>query len=131
MLVHLLDGFFRDFARGPFIAEEGSGTVSHGRRHAAQRQNGGHAAHGVCASTEAEQEDVIAGLPQPQDRSVAVDYIHRYPKPCRLAYEVVDPAIGAGEEKYAAGRLRSQTRVVERQLFARINVQYCLRSRRA
>ncbi len=75
MLVHLLDGFFGDLSCGPLVAEKRSGAVCHGRRYAAHRQHGGHAAYGVCASTKSKQEYAIAGLPHLQNCGVAVDNV--------------------------------------------------------
>jgi hypothetical protein len=70
----------------------------------------------------AEQKDAIARLPHSQNCGVAVDDVHRYPEACRLANEIVEPAIGALSAEDTALRLRAQAWIVECQLFTWINV---------
>ena len=124
MLIHFLDSFSCDFPRGPFITPERSLAVSHGGRYAAQRHHGSHATNGIRASTKAKEEHSITRLPHLQNRGVTVDNVQRYAEPCRLAHDVMNPAVCTLGGKDPCVRLGAQAGVVKRKLHSRINLGF-------
>ena len=87
---------------------------------AAQSQNARKATDGIGPSAETEQEDPVAGTPQPHESGVAIDEVAGDTEPSHTAESVVD-ATHDGDLDVVAGESGAEAGVVERQLIIRID----------
>src|SRR6185295_18502852 len=119
----------RDFLHGRVITAQRR-AVLHPRGNAAFADHRREATDGVGAAAEPEQEDLVAGAPQLNDRRIAGDDVAGEPEAERLADEIVGAPPEAADAA-GAGRQRPDAGIVERELLGRIDRRVRPAARRA